>query len=136
MRSSLWSTLKTMQWSKDHCIDVGHRWWAKPEADFQKIFAFFMNIFTSYGREEAFWALILGKSSSDLINLARSGYPTAVEITNKQTFDDFYQYFEHLRILGQLSDYRNQWNSLKISKLLNIVFAIRRILYHLSTLKT
>ena len=40
--------------NEDHCIDVGHRWWTKPEADFQKIFAFFMNIFTSYGREEAF----------------------------------------------------------------------------------
>ena len=27
---------------------------SKPDADFQKIFAFLMNIFTSYGREEAF----------------------------------------------------------------------------------
>ena len=50
---------------------------------------------------EALWALILEQSSGDLINLARSGYPTAAEITNKQKFHDFHHYFEPSRVLGQ-----------------------------------
>ena len=74
------------------------------------------------------------KVAADLINLARSGYPTAVEITNKQIFDDFYQYLNikitrSVRRLEKNGEFRSKFRN--FIPMLNQIFEIQRILYHI-----